>query len=563
MGSALRFAASSFFAAAFSLVLVAGSQAAPAPGVPERSLELLAKGINIDHWCSSYSSETRCATRLGPSDFALMKEAGLTCVRLTLDPKVLFDEEDPAEPLAAISSVDWAVSLALGAGLGVVLDPIHGNSDDDAFEHRLARDPSFEAKVEAFWEALARRYSAVSSDKILFEIMNEPHLSTREPIDPSWWPAVQEKLAAAIRRGAPGNTIVATGEKWGGVDGLLALAPLEDANVVYSFHCYEPFIFTHQGAEWTDPLHKELSGVPYPSSPELVAPILGSMQDKKARDRVASYGAQKWDAGKVRAFVARAAEWGKRNGVAVWCGEFGVYRKSAPAADRLSWIRDMRSALESLGVGWAMWEYDSGFGLVSYRDKRHRRGLLVEPESFAALGLAMPASAAADAARREAEDPAVRFASGSSAFIVLPLVDLGALWTREPGAGSLAFAGNPGDEGGDFSSASISCAGVRDWALSSGYSFAAVGGQRYRLTSRASVEGEGRIRLEAVVYGPGDKVLAWSLGAASPAKGGGETAVVSEFTVIAGAVRIEPRWSGSGPIRAEIRSIRLERLSGK
>ncbi len=51
--------------------------------------------------------------------------------------------------------------------------------------------------------------------------MNEPHLSAREKVDPSWWPPIQEALAAAIRRGAPASTIIATGERWGGIDGLL------------------------------------------------------------------------------------------------------------------------------------------------------------------------------------------------------------------------------------------------------------------------------------------------------------------------------------------------------
>ena len=41
--------------------------------------------------------------------------------------------------------------------------------------------------------------------------------------------------------------------------------------MIYTFHDYEPFPFTHQGATWTDPAVAPLRDVPYPSTPENVA----------------------------------------------------------------------------------------------------------------------------------------------------------------------------------------------------------------------------------------------------------------------------------------------------
>jgi aryl-phospho-beta-D-glucosidase BglC (GH1 family) len=560
-----------FFASILSLVLFSAAAfadesrsaaAAPGPtGVPASSLHLLSKCINIDDWFSQYSPPARYATRLGPSDFALMRSAGFTALRLTIEPRLLFDEADPSVPKPAILYVDRAVRLALDAGLGLVFDPIHGSSNDDAFERSLARDPAFGKKVEAFWESLARHYAAVSADRILFELMNEPHLSTRESLDASWWAMTQEKLAAAVRRGAPANTIVATGEKWGGVDGLLAIKPLADRNVVYSFHCYEPFTFTHQGAEWTDPLQKELAGIPYPSSPESVAPVLDGLPSKKARERVEAYGKQGWDAAKLRAFVGRAADWARANGTVVWCGEFGTYKKVAPAADRLRWIGDMRTALEGLGIGWSMWEYDSGFGLVSYRDARHHRGRVLDPGCLEALGLSVP-GAAAEAASGSVPaadaDPIAAFESGAASALDLPLEDLGSLWTRDSGAGELGFdAALAGDRIG---SARVVHEGKRDWALSSTYSIDVGEGERYRLSSRASVSGEGKLSLEAVAYDRDGKVVSWSLGSVSSSRNGTEEELSAEFAIPRGVVRIEPRWSGQGPARAELRAMRLERL---
>jgi aryl-phospho-beta-D-glucosidase BglC (GH1 family) len=160
----------------------------------------------------------------------------------------------------------------------------------------------------------------------------------------------------------PTSTIIATGERWGGIDGLRELKPLSDRNVVYSFHWYEPFTFTYQGATWAGPVQAELSGIPHPSSPDSVEGIVAGITDPRARTQVQRYGGEAWNESRIRAGLARAVDWASSNGVPVFCGEFGVYLKVALQADRLKWIQDVRSSLESLGIGWSMWDYETDFG---------------------------------------------------------------------------------------------------------------------------------------------------------------------------------------------------------
>ena len=50
------------------------------------------------------------------------------------------------------------------------------------------------------------------------------------------------------------------------------------------------------------------------------------------------------------------------------CNEFGVFRDYADGKDRASWIHDVRSALESHGIRWAMWDYSGNFGVVTKKD---------------------------------------------------------------------------------------------------------------------------------------------------------------------------------------------------
>jgi aryl-phospho-beta-D-glucosidase BglC (GH1 family) len=62
------------------------------------------------------------------------------------------------------------------------------------------------------------------------------------------------------------------------------------------------------------------------------------------------------------------AAWAEHWGVPVICNEFGVYRENTEAKDRAAWLTDVRTALEKHGIGWAMWEYHGGFGVVTTQD---------------------------------------------------------------------------------------------------------------------------------------------------------------------------------------------------
>jgi hypothetical protein len=123
--------------------------------------------------------------------------------------------------------------------------------------------------------------------------------------------------------------------------------------------------------------------VPYPSSPEGVAPLAAELSDAGAKQMLIQYGYQRWDAGIIRQRLERVADWAKRNNSAVICAEFGVFRDYAPPADRARWIEDTRLVLEDLDIGWAMWEYDQGFGLVE------RSGTAVKLDAAVAKALGL------------------------------------------------------------------------------------------------------------------------------------------------------------------------------
>ncbi len=373
----------------FAALLVAlGSSAQSASpvqtmsSVPASRLARLRRGINASGWFAQvYDKRGYTKEHLQDwttaQDIALMQSMGFDHVRLSVDPQPIMVNHRPDEiPAGYLGYLDAGVKMILDRGLAVVID-LHPDSE---FKARLAKDDSSVQEFADFWRALAQHYSTWDAERVFFEILNEPEMSDRYR-----WYGVQAKLATAIREGAPRHTMIAAGARWSDDDELVFLEPLRDPNVIYNFHFYEPHIFTHQGATWGAYFWHWVKGLHYPSSPESAAKTAAGVPDAADRLAVIRYGQDHWDAARIDAEITQVAEWARQRGVPVVCNEFGVFRDYVDPRDREAWIRDVRTALEKRGMGWAMWDYSGNFGVVTKKDGR----TVPDENTLRALGMAV------------------------------------------------------------------------------------------------------------------------------------------------------------------------------
>ncbi len=318
----------------------------------------LQHGINTSLWFAQsrdYSVEY-LQTFTTPQDIALIQSMGFDHIRLSIDPEPLMPWLYSGKPTPFLDQLDKAVRTMLDNHLSVIID-IHPS---DEFKAQLFQGTEGVGRFIQLWHALAAHYAPVDPDHIYFEILNEP-----EQNDPYRWMGIQATLAAVIRHAAPQNTIIATAAHYSGIPDLLMLEPLADSNVIYTFHDYEPFPFTHQGATWTMPEVRPEHGIPYPSTPENIAPLLSQEPTLEGQFFLDQYGWSRWDAARIDNYVSFAEKWSQLHHVPVYCGEFGSYGLVAPPASRVQWLHDMRVALEANHIGWAMWDYQTPFGVVS------------------------------------------------------------------------------------------------------------------------------------------------------------------------------------------------------
>jgi endoglucanase len=356
--------------------------------VPASRYERLVKGINLAFWFWLPQTEDQdIQTRFDDQDFNYLKSAGFTFVRLPVDLGYLLDELD-ADRIddAHLAELDVVLDRLLAAGLAVVID-IHSTAspevDSPVFSERLEDDSDFPPVFLVFWENFARHLDTRDPERVFLELLNEPVFED----NPEDWPPMLAQLVAAARRGAPEHTLLVSGAWWSNIDGLLMLDPLPDQNIIYYFHFYEPFPFTHQGADWAGREVLTLHDVPYPASPEAIHNAISQADSNRDRRTIKDYGDEMWDYDKIQARIQLAADWAERHNVWLLCDEFGAYGETIPSDQRALWVKDVRNALESFGIGWAMWEYDGDFALVK-RD-HNPTGLEIRPyvELMDALGL--------------------------------------------------------------------------------------------------------------------------------------------------------------------------------
>jgi hypothetical protein len=116
-----------------------------------------------------------------------------------------------------------------------------------------------------------------------------------------------------------------------------------------------------------------------------MAESLKEVPEAANRFALERYWLDHWDVHRVRLTIDEAADWAKANDVPLICNEFGVYREHSDPQSRFNWIRDVRTAFEADGIGWTMWDYRGGFGVVWKEDGQAAK---VDEKVVEALGLA-------------------------------------------------------------------------------------------------------------------------------------------------------------------------------
>lgn len=307
----------------------------------------LGRGINIGNTFEA-PSENAWGNPWNPSYVKMIADLGFTHIRLPIrwEPSSRSMTEAPytivPEFLARIKGV---VDAALAQNLCIIINMHHHEA--------MYKDPAGQhIRFLSLWRQIADAFKSYP-DNLLFEILNEPH----DNLTAELWNGCLKEALSEIRKTNPERAVLIGTAEWGGVGALKKLEWPDDKNLILTVHYYNPFNFTHQGAEWSAGM-REVKDVEWHDT-------------KVAREAI-----QK-DFAAVQAFA-------EKQQVPVHVGEFGAYNK-ADLDSRVRWTTYLARFFEERGYSWAYWEFSAGFGIYN-----PRTGAFLQPLVDALLHNPMP-----------------------------------------------------------------------------------------------------------------------------------------------------------------------------
>jgi len=342
---------------AIALVVAAAACAsAQTNSVAWKRFQHLQHGVALSGWFSesgNYSLAQLRATTT-PADLEHIHQLGFDHIRIPVDP-VIFQCEGTWDSCERIQFLDQVIQKAIAADLDVILD-FHPNPQ---YTHLLLSNSQAAEKYLRLWGQIADHYGAMDQDRIVLEVMNE--VSSNERYS---WLGLLEQSIQVIRHHAPNSTIIVQGAGYSDIWDLIQLPALPDANLIYNFHYYEPHIFTHQGATWGLDYWLDVRNLPFPATEKGVSEAMERTDSQETRWRLLQYKEDHWGPERIASDIDFAAKWAHERNVPLLCDEFGVYRNFSAPEDRERWLTAARTAFEKNHIGWTMWDYQGGFGVV-------------------------------------------------------------------------------------------------------------------------------------------------------------------------------------------------------
>lgn len=297
--------------------------------------KILGKGINLGNALEA-PNEGDWGVTLKEEYFSIIKNAGFNSVRIPIKWSAHTMTNAPYTiNISFFQRIDWAIDQALKNNLAVIINIHH-------YDEIMISPQQHKERFLSIWKQIAERYKSYSN-KLFFEILNEPNTN----LTPNLWNVFLIEAVNVIRLSNPERTILIGIANWGGISSLTQLVlPVNEKNIILSFHYYQPFEFTHQGAEWVDG-----------SNAWLGTKWNGNQSEKNS----------------IINDFNNVLLWAASRNTPVNLGEFGAYSK-ADLDSRVRWTSFIAELCSKYNISFHYWEFCAGFGIYDLKT-----GKFIEP----------------------------------------------------------------------------------------------------------------------------------------------------------------------------------------
>ena len=288
----------------------------------------LGKGINMGNMFEA-PTETEWGNPFKDDYFSRIAKLGFNHVRIPIrwDIPERTSQISPFTINATfLNRIKSVVDLALKENLYVIINMHH-------HEAIFANPDAQKAKFLSQWNQISS-FLKNYDERILFEVLNEPNTN----LNAEKWNAFFADALTEIRKTNPTRAVLMGTSNWGGLGSVSSLKIPKDNNIILTIHYYDPFNFTHQGAEWVGGDSKAW---------------LGTKWENTTLER-----------NEINSQFNYVKNFAKLKNLPIHIGEFGSYNK-ADLDSRVKWSNFLARWFELQGFSWAYWEFSAGFGIFN------------------------------------------------------------------------------------------------------------------------------------------------------------------------------------------------------
>ncbi len=341
------------------------------------------KGINLANFFETWDRDSTTPEKFNKydeADFACFKSMGMDVIRLNCSFDLFTDKSDGTGKIHdyILEKLDEVCDWAEKYQIYLIIDN-HNNHTIEADEYRY---DLLQAQIEAVFSQLAPRYKD-RSEYIIYELQNEPSCHSA-----TVWYKIQEDAINLIRKYDTKHAIVVSCIRYSNIDELTKFKPYKDSNLIYSFHTYEPDVFTGQGALWRTEEIRELEGLPFPYDKTRIPELKGKAKGLEwyITNEYPKEGTVKY----INQRIKKVADWAKKKNVRVMCGEWATTVYINPV-DRIAYIKAGVDAFKANNIPYTCaWGVDGEQGFLKTDDPTLVFPDDIDKEILEAYGFSMP-----------------------------------------------------------------------------------------------------------------------------------------------------------------------------
>ncbi len=224
------------------------------------------------------------------------------------------------------------------------------------------QDVEIEEDQHAYlWKQVLAEFYGKDYDHLFFDMYNDPI------IDIEKWDNAKSNIMKLLRPLDLNRYWIISCTNYCDISAFIKMKTVpNDDKIIYSFHFFRPYVFTHQGAPW-DKEKTSLKGLPYPYSlsgmplrPE------GSLNTDLLYNYDHYY--EKGTKAFINESIKLAYDWMITNKVPVICTETGTM-ETIPFKYRENYFNDVMSVMRNYSIPTMVWDLDQSFGIIDKQKK--------------------------------------------------------------------------------------------------------------------------------------------------------------------------------------------------